>query len=94
LETGNLRVHIILKGVVQMVGFRYFTLDLAREYGITGFVRNKPDGTVELEAEGKDDIVKAFINELRVGPRAAHITGFDIEELEPGGDYDSFRVLF
>lgn len=89
-----MRVHIIVKGVVQMVGFRYFTLDLAREYGVTGFVRNRPDGTVDLEAEGKDDIVKAFIHELRVGPRAAHITGFEIEELEPGGEYDSFRVLF
>lgn len=77
-----------------MVGFRFFTRDLAHELGVAGYVRNKLDGTVEVEVEGEEGIVSEFIKRLRVGPRAASVTGLDIEQLEPGGDYDGFEIRF
>ncbi|MCK4236152.1 MAG: acylphosphatase [Candidatus Krumholzibacteria bacterium] len=88
------RVRIVVKGVVQGVGFRYFTLDLARRLGLSGFVKNKVDGTVEVEAEGKEVVIKTLIEDLRLGPRSAHITGVDVETLPPGGDYNGFELRF
>lgn len=86
------RTRIIVTGIVQGVGFRYYTHQLARRLGLEGFVRNRMDGAVEVEVEGEDGTVNAFIAELRVGPRAAHVGGVDVEPLEPGGEYDGFEV--
>jgi acylphosphatase len=88
------RVRIVVKGIVQGVGFRYFTLDLARRLGLSGFVRNRVDGSVEVEVEGKEAVIKALIEDLRTGPRAAHVTGIDVEQLPPGANYDGFELRF
>ena len=58
------RVSMIVSGTVQGVGFRYYVHDIAKEMGITGWVRNLPDGTVEIDAEGKPDILDAFIRNI------------------------------
>jgi acylphosphatase len=78
-------------GRVQGVGFRYQTLRVARGFEVAGFVRNLPDGRVELEAEGRPDEVAAFVaaveeemaghirkTERRTGRRAPAFTGFEI----------------
>jgi acylphosphatase len=89
-----IRTRIVVKGVVQGVGFRYFTHHLARTLGLSGYVKNRPDGSVEVEVEGEDDAVRAFLDEVSVGPRASYVTGIDIENLPPGGSYDGFEVRF
>lgn len=86
------RVRIVVTGVVQGVGFRYFTYALARRLGLDGYVRNRMDGAVEAEAEGDEGAVNAFVAELRTGPGAAHVRGVDVVPLEPGGEYDGFEV--
>jgi acylphosphatase len=92
--TDSTRVHIVVKGVVQGVGFRYFTMLLARDYGITGWVRNRNDGSVEVEAEGEEHIVKSFVKDLSIGPHNAHVSGLDVETLLPGEGYKDFTVRF
>ncbi len=93
-ERKLIRTRIIVKGVVQGVGFRYFTHHLARKLGISGYVRNRPDGAVEVEIEGEDGAVRAFVDDLSIGPRAAHVTGIEVENLPPGGEYNGFEIRF
>ncbi|MBB6452300.1 acylphosphatase [Salirhabdus euzebyi] len=62
-------VHLIVFGRVQGVGFRHYTKLKADEMGIKGWVQNKLDGTVEIEAEGKEEAVKLFTEEIKKGPR-------------------------
>jgi acylphosphatase len=66
-----IRVHIIITGIVQGVGFRYHTEKHARAKGLAGFVRNRADGSVEIEAQGNEALVNGFIDWVRHGvPRA------------------------
>ena len=88
------RVHLIVKGVVQGVGYRYFVLRVAREYGLAGYVRNREDGSVEVEAEGDEKILEAFMKDLRIGPRAAEVTAIDVQRLPAGKGYKDFDVHF
>jgi acylphosphatase len=88
----SVRVRVIVKGVVQGVGFRYFAMQLARDYGITGWVRNRDDGSVEVEAQGEDLLVQSFISDLRIGPRSADVTAVDIEPLPPAQERTGFHV--
>ena len=85
---------MVVRGVVQGVGFRYFTLHLARGLGLAGYVKNRMDGGVEIEVEGEKGSVRAFMDDLSVGPRAAHVTGMEIENREPTGEYETFEVRF
>lgn len=88
------RVRIVVTGVVQGVGFRYFTRHLARSLGLGGYVKNRMDGAVEIEAEGEESTVRTFLDDLSVGPRAAHVTGMEVGNLPPEGKCDGFEVLF
>lgn len=58
------RRRLIYSGRVQGVGFRYTTARIARRHPVTGYVRNQPDGTVELVADGPSDAVEAFLEEI------------------------------
>ncbi len=77
----RVRVRIVAKGIVQGVGYRYFALRLARDYGIVGWVRNREDGAVEAEAEGERGIVQSFLRDLRIGPGGAEVAALDAEEI-------------
>lgn len=78
-------VHIIVEGLVQGVGYRWFVARRAEALGIKGFARNLYDGTVEVRAAGDRSLIEEFIGELKVGPRAAHVTNMKIEWNPPGG---------
>jgi len=71
--------HIVVKGMVQGVGFRYFVLRHALNLGVSGFVKNMFNGEVEIEANGERSAIEGLIKELKVGPRAAHVTDLKIE---------------
>ena len=77
------RVHIIVEGLVQGVGYRWFAERKAQALGLGGFVKNLYDGTVEVEAEGDRSLVEELIKHLKVGPRSAHVTDLRIEWMEP-----------
>jgi acylphosphatase len=78
-------------GKVQGVFFRAFTRDLADTAQINGFVRNEPDGTVYVEAEGSEEKLSPFILALRRGPVRAEVMTFVLEE-QPEKGYVGFEL--
>lgn len=86
------RAKIIVSGVVQGVGFRFFALAEARSLSVDGTVRNIPGG-VEVCAEGEESALAAFLQILRVGPRHAHISSIDIVWLEPENIFQGFSII-
>lgn len=81
-------------GIVQGVGFRYYTRHIAADYGVTGYVKNLPDGSVEVYAEGERDILEQFLTDLRRGPSAAVVDRVEIEWLTPENKYRQFSITF
>jgi acylphosphatase len=82
---------ITVSGKVQNVGFRYYTSRMAMEFNVAGFVKNEPDGSVYIEAEGEKDSLEAFLHWCRRGPQWARVDQFDIQE-QPLMNYKGFRV--
>jgi acylphosphatase len=67
------RIHLVVHGRVQGVGFRYFVTREARALGLAGTVRNRPDGTVEVEAEGGPGALTQLLEAVRRGPIGARV---------------------
>jgi acylphosphatase len=86
------RVHIVVHGLVQGVGFRWFVARQAGGLGLRGFVRNHPQGTVELEAEGDRSLIEELIAYVKVGPRSAQVRDLQIEWHEPQKDTKPFEI--
>jgi acylphosphatase len=86
------RAKIMINGVVQGVGFRFFALAEARSLSIDGTVRNLHGG-VEVFAEGEESALAAFMQVLRVGPRMAHVSSFEIAWLEPENTFQGFSII-
>lgn len=70
---------MVVEGLVQGVGFRWFVARRAEALGITGWVRNLYSGNVEIEAEGDRSLLEEFIKQVKVGPRSARVTNLKIE---------------
>lgn len=87
------RVHLYISGIVQGVGYRYFTARQAATYGLRGFAKNLIDGRVEVAAEGDRSLLEEFISDLRRGPISAHVTDMRIEWEKPTFEFDGFRAL-
>ncbi len=84
------RVHLLVSGIVQGVFFRQSTVDEARRLGVAGWVRNLPDGRVEVEAEGERAALDALVRFCRRGPPAAQVDGVEVTWSAPRGDFASF----
>lgn len=87
------RVHAVVSGTVQGVGFRYWTARKADGLDLVGYARNLWDGTVEVEAEGPSDAVDSLVTCLRTGPPSATVTDVTLRSVAPRGDADGFAVL-
>lgn len=86
-------VHLIVSGRVQGVGFRHITQQKAKEYNLTGWVQNKSDGTVELEAEGNNTSVHTFLNELEAGfNRFIRVDDISVETMKKQKGYSNFSI--
>jgi acylphosphatase len=85
-------IHVLVEGRVQGVGFRYTCLGEGRRLGLTGWVRNTPDGDVEVWAEGREPKLEAFLAWLRRGPPLARVDRVDYQKREPLGVYRDFGV--
>lgn len=86
------KVHVTISGRVQGVAFRYSAVDCARSLGITGWVKNLPDGRVETVAEGERADLEEYVKWCRRGPPAAHVTGFVARWGEAAGAFSKFAV--
>lgn len=90
----KIRAHILVSGIVQGVFYRQFTKNKAIEYNITGWVRNLPNGKVEILCEGEKGLVLEFIKELKMGPPSAHVTKVDVQWEKPTDEFNNFRIIY
>jgi acylphosphatase len=84
-------VRVRVTGVVQGVGFRYFTHRTAVNLGLSGYVRNMPDGSVEAVAEGEGAMVAEFVEKVSRGPAASSVRGMTVSEIPVSG-YERFEI--
>ena len=82
----------LVSGRVQGVGFRYFIQDIARREGLTGFVRNLPDGRVEVVAEGDDESLRRLEAGVWRGPSHARVEHVDVDVMPASGSFPGFNV--
>ena len=87
-------IRFVISGIVQGVGFRAFAVHAARSRGVTGWVRNLPDGRVESLAEGEPAALDLFRDDLTQGPPGARVR--DIEEVEEpiAGGFRGFDIAW
>jgi acylphosphatase len=88
------RLEATIDGRVQGVSFRYYTVRRARDLGLGGYVRNEPDGTVTVVAEGQRSDLEELLSFLRVGPRAAVVTDVRTDWHSARGDFGRFEVRY
>lgn len=89
-----MRLEAKVKGVVQGVGYRFYTVRKAREYGLVGYVKNLPDGNVLVIAEGKKGLLVDFLNDLRIGPYGGHVSGVEVNWSDKVEGFKDFTVMF
>jgi acylphosphatase len=82
----------VVTGRVQGVGFRWFTRDAASREGVSGYVMNRADGSVEAFVEGDAEAVTRVERAIRTGPPAARVKTVDVIEEEAGGAYETFSM--
>jgi len=90
--TDLIHLYVHVTGVVQGVCYRAFVWENARLFGVKGWVRNLPDGSVEAELEGERSLVNQLMEEMRIGPRMAHVSALTVEERSDLSGHDSFQV--
>lgn len=83
----------VYSGNVQGVGFRYTTLRLAAGHAVKGYVRNLPDGRVEVIAEGKPDDIRSFLEAISQ-EMSGHIRGIQVHDEPCTRHYDSFGIRY
>lgn len=88
------RAHVIVHGIVQGVFFRLETQKAALDFGVTGWVRNKADGTVEAVFEGHPKAVKQAIDWCRQGSPRAQVTNVQVDWEDFSGEYDAFSITY
>ena len=89
-----IRKRLAVSGVVQGVGFRYFTLQAARRCGVRGDVRNLRDGRVEVRVRATPRRIRELREQLRQGPSGAHVESIEAHELDDAPTFRDFEVRF
>jgi acylphosphatase len=82
----------VVSGRVQGVGFRFFARDAAAREGISGWVRNLPDRTVEIEAHGEHEALLRFEMAIRRGPHGARVEDVLVDPAPPSSDHPGFHI--
>jgi acylphosphatase len=82
----------LITGRVQGVGFRYFAQRVAVQHGISGWVRNTPDGRVEVEAEGDADAMHQFEQQISTGPAGAYVDHVGTTDVAVGPVHSGFTI--
>jgi acylphosphatase len=87
------RLHVVVEGIVQGVNFRYHTRRAARSLLLTGWVRNTPDGNVEILAEGSRSSLEQLLAFARKGPASARVARITPTWLHYIGEFDEFEIV-
>ncbi|MGB9643373.1 MAG: acylphosphatase [Candidatus Ratteibacteria bacterium] len=88
------RWHIHIIGQVQGVGFRWYATSIAKELGVCGWVKNLPDGRVEIVAEAEPDVLESFIRKMKKGYLGLNIHYINIDKEKATGEFKEFKILF
>jgi acylphosphatase len=86
------RLHAQVSGRIQGVNFRFYTRVAAKEIGVTGWVRNRTDGTVEVVAEGTQQQLEQFVQFLNVGPASARVSQVQTDWSTATGEFADFQI--
>ncbi len=87
------RLHAVVEGRVQGVGFRYFVRENAAALGLNGWVRNRWDDKVELTAEGSREQLERLLVFIQRGPRTAFVSRVETDWTTGSGEFKDFRVF-
>lgn len=87
-------VHVVISGRVQGVWFRATTKQKAEQLGLTGWVRNTPDGCVETVFEGEETLVNKMIEWCHRGPPLSKVENVEVKKQEPTNSFDGFSVKY
>ena len=90
----KIRVRVLISGSVQGVFFRVKTRNEALKHGLSGWVRNLPDGRVEAVFEGEEDRVKELVDFCKRGPSGARVTGIDVMPQSYRGEFKNFEIKY
>ena len=93
MEETNQRMHVIVKGIVQGVGFRFFVLTHGKNFNLRGWVRNRANGDVEVEAEGPRSQLEELLQKLKTGPDSAMVVDTNVNWDTFKGNLPPFTVL-
>jgi acylphosphatase len=93
-EQTSVRLYAIIEGDVQGVGYRNFVIENARALGLTGWARNRFDGSVEVMAEGPRSYLEDLVDVLREGPRAARVSAVHSDWQPAEGAFSDFRIRY
>lgn len=93
MDDGYRAVRILTRGKVQGVGFRYFVRRCAQQANVAGWVRNRGDDSVEIEAGGSREEITAFITQVEQGPAMARVDSTEIIELRDGRQWKEFEIV-
>lgn len=83
---------IIVSGVVQGVGFRYYVFKYAINLGLNGIVRNLLDGKVEIAVEGQRSLIEELIKVIKIGPQLSDVTDVSINWTKATNNYNNFKI--
>lgn len=93
-KTYNQQLHVIVSGRVQGVSFRYFTQQTALRLGVKGYVRNRPDGTVEVIAQGKQQALERLLEFLHYGSPSAQVKSVNASWEPIDHFYNRFDIAY
>ena len=94
MNPAKVRTHVFIAGMVQGVFFRSETMYEAKQLGVTGWVRNVPDGKVEAVFEGEQENAKKLIEFCKRGPPGARVTNMDVIWDNYTGEFRNFEVRY
>lgn len=87
-----IRAEIIVNGLVQGVGFRYFVYSKAENLGLKGYVKNFYTGEVYTVVEGEKYLIEDFFEKIKIGPMSAHVKNASINWTEPTYEFTRFEI--
>jgi acylphosphatase len=90
----EVRAEIVVNGLVQGVGFRYFVMHEAQKLGLNGYVKNLYTGEVLTVVEGEKAVVEEMVKKIRVGPMHASVKSCNVDWQEPKNEFTEFEVKF
>jgi acylphosphatase len=92
MSANEKRAEIVVKGLVQGVGFRYFVVRNAESLGLKGFVQNLYSGEVLTVAEGDEGLIKELFEIIKTGPRSAQVNSYKIDWMESKNEFSTFKI--